>query len=145
MMRTVQVAVTDTGYANSLKEALSHSAPWHIEFVDRPNLESPSVLVLDEHALDGLSLPLVHPQRVVLITRQDPQLLTHAWDAGIVSVVSPDDSLPTVLLAIMAAALRVPQAHETPVTGEISPNVPAIPARISPQNQISRSRRCRTP
>ena len=44
---------------------------------------------------------------MVLITRQDPQLLAQAWEAGIVSVVSQDDPMSTVLLAIMAAALRV--------------------------------------
>ena len=64
-------------------------------------------MVLDEEAFERLPLPLSNPERVVLITRreaQDPQLLAQAWEAGIVSVVSEEDPLSTVLLAIMAAA-----------------------------------------
>jgi hypothetical protein len=102
-------------------------------------------LVVDETALRRLPLPLAHPERVVLISRQDPQLLAEAWDAGIVSVASLEDSLPTVLLAIMAAALRAAQNQEPPATSAISPNPPILSAQITPQNQISRSKRCRTP
>jgi len=47
--------------------------------------------VLDEAAFARLPLPLSNPERVVLITRKDPQLLAEAWDAGIVSVVSGAD------------------------------------------------------
>ncbi|MBZ5576075.1 MAG: hypothetical protein LAP40_05895 [Acidobacteriia bacterium] len=144
MMRTVQLVIADAVYAAALRDALSHSGPWHVEFVDRPNLERPGVLVLDEPAFERLALPLARPERVVLIIRQDPDLLAQAWDAGIVSVVSRVDTLPTVLLAIMAAALRAAQAHET-VTSDISPSASIIPAQITPQSPISRPRRCRTP
>ena len=75
--------------------------------VDRSDPAIPCVLVLDESSLERLLLPLANPERVVLISQQNPRLLARAWDASIVSVVSRDDSLPTVLLAIMAAALRV--------------------------------------
>jgi len=145
MMRTVQLAIADTVYAAALRDTLSRSGPWHVDLVERPDPALFSVLVLDEAALRRLPLPLAHPERVVLISRQDPQLLAEAWDAGIVSVASVEDALPTVLLAIMAAALRTVQNHETPVASAISPNPPIIPARITPQNQISRPKRCRTP
>ena len=143
MIRTVQLAIADAVYANAVRAALAHSGPWHVEIVERPDLGLPSVLVLDELNFERLALPLPHPQRVVLISRQDPELLAHAWDAGIVSVASLEDSLPTVLLAIMAASLRV----EKPSAGfgGISPTVDTIPARIPPSESISRSKRCRTP
>ena len=143
MMRTVQLAMADTVYAAALRDALSRSGPWHVEVVDRPNPEAPCVLVLDELNFERLALPLAHPQRVVLLSRQDPQLLARAWEAGIVSVVSLEDSLPTVLLAVMAASLRVARNHETP--GGISPNADEVPARITPAEPASRPRRCRTP
>ena len=145
MMRTVQLAVADAVYAAAMRQALSHSGPWQVEFVEHPDPSVPSVLVLDEAAFTRLPFPLAHPERVVLISRQDPQLLAQAWEAGIVSVVSVADSLPTVLLAIMAAALRVNNPPGTTGAREISPNAVIAPAPISPQNQISRSRRCRTP
>lgn len=144
MLRTVQLVLADAVYAGALRDALLHSGPWHVGFVDHPDPESQCVLVVDEDAFERLPLPLAFPERVVLISRQNPDLLARAWDAGIVSVVSRADSLPTVLLAIMAAALRVAKAHETG-SSEISPSPAVLPARITPQGPISRPRRCRTP
>jgi hypothetical protein len=143
MMRTVQLAIADAVYATALRQALSHSGPWHVEIVERPDPAMTCVLVLDELNFERLALPLTNPQRVVLISRQDPQLLARAWDAGIVSVASLEDSLPTVLLAIMAASLRVAKLHD--IAGGISPTADAVAARITPADSFSRSKRCRTP
>jgi hypothetical protein len=114
-MCIVQLSIADADYAAALREALTRTGPWLVEMVDRPNPVMPCLLVLDEPSFERLSLPLANPERVVLISQQDPQLLARAWDAGIVSLVSPDDSLPTVLLAIMAAALRIGKLHSVPV------------------------------
>jgi len=145
MMRTVQLAVADAVYAASLRDALSRSGPWHVEFVERPDPATACVLVLDDTSFARLPLPLTYPDRVVLISRQDPQLLAQAWDAGIVSVASVTDSLPTVLLAIMAASLRVAKSRESVTPSGISPSPDIIPARITPSDPVSRPRRCRTP
>jgi hypothetical protein len=143
MMRRVQLSIADAGYATALREALSHTGPWRVETPGLPDLADPCVLVLDESAFARLPLPIVNPERIVLISRPDPELLAHAWDAGIVSVVSTCDSLPTVLLAIMAAALRVANAHGNPISSAISPNNGELSAPISPRIQISRSKRCK--
>ena len=129
MMRTVQLAIADSVYANALRDALAHSGPWRVETVERPDPALSSVLVLDELNFQRLNIPLPHPQR--------------AWEAGIVSVASLEDSLPTVLLAVMAASLRV-EKHDGG-TGGISPSGEAIPARITPGDSLSRAKRCRTP
>ncbi len=144
MMRTVQLAVADAVYAASLRDALARSGPWHVETVDRPDPSKPCVLVIDQANFERLPLPLAHPERIVLISRQDPQLLAQAWDAGIVSVASVEDPLPTVLLAIMAASLRIAKGHELSGPGGISPTVEVAPAPISPTDHASRSKRCRT-
>ena len=145
MMRTVQLAIADAVYAAALRDALSRSGPWHVDFVERPDPATACVLVLDDASFTRLPLPFLHPERVVLISRQDPQLLAQAWDAGIVSVASVTDSLPTVLLAIMAASLRVVKNHEAVTPSGISPNPDMVPARLTPSDPVSRSRRCRTP
>ena len=141
MMQTVQLSIADGAYASAIRDAISHSCAWHVESVDRPNLMLPGALVLDEPAFARLPLPLSNPERVVLITRKDPQLLRQAWEAGIVSVVSQDDPLNTVLLAIMAAALRVAKYHEPGRPGGgISPTSAVPSAPISAQTGDSRSR-----
>jgi hypothetical protein len=113
-----------------------------VEMVDRPDPALPCVLVLDESSFERLSLPLVNPERVVLISQQDPQLLARAWDASIVSVLSTQDSLPTVLLAIMAAALRIGKPPARTASSVNSPKSPQAPASITPENPTSRPRRC---
>ena len=138
MMQTVQLSISDRGYEASVREALARSCAWHIESVAPPDMMQESVLVLDEAAFARLSLPLTNPERVVLITRKDPQKLAEAWDAGIVSVVSDADPLSTVLLAIMAAGLRV--AKCSTLSG-ISPSHHATPESLPPQNRISGSKR----
>ena len=145
MMRTVQLAIADAVYAAALRDALSRSGPWHVDFVERPDPATACVLVLDDASFARLPLPLLHPERVVLLSRQDPELLAQAWDAGIVSVASITDSLPTVLLAIMAASLRVAKNHEPLTPSGISPNRDVIAARLTPSESVSRPRRCRTP
>jgi hypothetical protein len=138
MMQTVQLSIADGRYAAAVREALARNCAWHVESSPVPDLSQDCVVVLDEAAFARLSLPLTNPGRVVLITRKDPQTLAEAWDAGIVSVVSEADSISTVLLAIMAAALRV--AKSSNLSG-ISPNVSISPAPLAPQNRISPSKR----
>jgi hypothetical protein len=143
MMQTVQLSVADRVYAAAVREALSRSCACHVEFADRPDPGLAGVLVLDESGFARLPLPLSNPERVVLITRKDPQLLAQAWEAGIVSVVSEEDPINTVLLAIMAAALRVAKSHNAPLPSGISPSRASVSAPIPPQNRTSGSKRCK--
>jgi len=146
MMQRIQLSITDGEYGAAVREALSRSCAWHVDRVERPDLSQQCVLVLDEAAFDRLPLPLTHPGRIVLICRQDPQVLAQAWDAGIVSVVSHDAPLNTVMLAVMAAALRVEKGHSGAAsagaaTSEISPIAASVAAPIPPENRTSGSKR----
>jgi len=144
-MQTVQLSIADGSYSEAVREALSRSCAWRVQSVELPDASSSCVLVLDESAFDQLPLPLSHPERIVLITRKNPQALAHAWEAGIVSVISADDPINTVLLAIMAAGLRVARCHTpTPPPSEISPTLDPDTAHISPQKQSFGPKRCKT-
>lgn len=145
MMQTVQLALVDPAYKAALREALTRSGPWHVESVERPDLSERCVLVVDEESLDRTQLPLPYPERVVLITHaEDPETLEQAWEAGIVSVVAANEPPATVLLAIMAAALRVPKLLPEPVLSGISPSRTSSPAPITPSQHIFSSKRCKT-
>jgi hypothetical protein len=144
MMQTVQLSISDGAYLAAVREALCRSCAWHVESVERPDPSQHCVLVLDDSAFARLLLPLSNPERVVLITRAEThEVMAQAWEAGIVSVVSSDDPINTVLLAIMAAALRVAKSHGATVSSEISPNSGAGVAPIGPQNRTSGSKRCK--
>ena len=147
MMQTVQLSIGDIQYAATVREALSRSCAWHVEAVEHPDLSLHSVMVLDEQAFARLPLPLSNPERVVVVTRREPQapqFLAEAWDAGIVSVVSEEDPLSTVLLAIMAAALRVEKHVTSADSGGITPTTAFESASIAPLQRTSRSKRCKT-
>ncbi len=108
-MDTVQLSIGDAPYAAALREQLERSGVSEVCCVDVPDASREGVIVIDSGGLDRLEVPLCRPERVVLITRNDPAHLSRAWNAGIRSVVFCDDPLSTAVLAIMAAELRVPR------------------------------------
>jgi hypothetical protein len=144
MMQTVQLAIADGMYAAALREALSRSCAWHVESVGRPDPAQHCVMVLDQSALQRLPLPFSNPERIVLITHKDSQLMAEAWEAGIVSVVSEQDPISTVLLAIMAAGLRVEKPHESSPPRGISPNAGTAHAPLPPDHRNLGPKRCKT-
>jgi hypothetical protein len=143
MMQKVQLSVADPVYGASIREALAHTCAWHVEPVVEPDSSQPGVMVLDWAAFSRLPLPLSNPERVVLIGPQDPQVLAEAWDAGIVSIVSQGDPIDTVLMAIMAAGLRVDKSHGRSAASEISPTTGQEPASLPPQNRNFGPKRCK--
>ena len=144
MMQTVQLAIADGMYAAALREALSRSCAWHVESVGRPDPTQHCVMVLDQSALQLLPLPFSNPERIVLINHKDAQLMAEAWEAGIVSVVSEQDPISTVLLAIMAAGLRVEKPHGPLSPSGISPTGGTVHAPIPPDHRNPGPKRCKT-
>jgi hypothetical protein len=109
-MPTVELALSNAAYANALRSALARNGNWEIESCRVPSAAAKSVIVVDDDALDCLPQPLAHPERVVLVTHNDPQHLARAWEAGIVSVVFEEEPPGTAVLAVMAASLRTTKA-----------------------------------
>jgi hypothetical protein len=109
-METIQLAISNAPYAVALRDLLVRTAGCKVVLVESPNTGDGGVVVLDSDALDRLASKIGNPERLVLITRNDPQLLSRAWEAGIISVVFENDPIKTALLAIMAARLRVPKS-----------------------------------
>ena len=145
-MPTVQLSITDDQSVAALRDALSHCCAWRVETVERPDVCRPGVMVLDEKAFARLPLPLSNPERVVLIARKKTQAsqLAQAWEAGIVSVVAAEDPVNTILLAIMAAALRVEKPAALANSSEITLSSDRKSAQIPPPKRSSRANRCKT-
>jgi len=105
-METVQLTIRDARYAAALHELLERNGTVQVRCVEAPDPAEGGVIVVDAESLDRLPSALIDPERVVLITHNDPQHLAQAWNAGIRSVVFSEDPLSTAVLAIMAAELR---------------------------------------
>jgi len=110
-METVQLTIRDTRYASALQELLERSGSVQVRRVEVPDPSQGGVIVVDTEGLDRLPAASLNSERVVLITRNDPQHLAHAWNAGIRSGVFSEDPLSTAVLAIMAAELRTAKAE----------------------------------
>jgi len=105
----IQLALSNSGYREALRRSLARDWAFRdceIEPVWIPEPSKADVLVIDSEALDRLATPLLHPERVVLITQHDPRHLTRAWNAGIVSVIGDHESVSTAMLAILVARYR---------------------------------------
>lgn len=109
-MTTVQVAIRDTEYAQTICSLLRREGRYSILVVDEPDLKLEGVVVLDCEHLEALALSGEAPERFVLVTRKDPEKLARLWNAGIRHVVFQEDSPSTAQLAVSAAELRQPRS-----------------------------------
>jgi hypothetical protein len=137
-MQTIQLVLSDASYAKKLKQLLADNGNWPVTIKDVPTFHKGGVVVLDDKVLGSLASPPDFPDRVVLVTRNEPEILSHAWDLGIRSVVFNTDSPSTTLLAIMSAYLRLPKAPQMHHRRVISPNTPNQLLSIDPQSSTGR-------
>jgi hypothetical protein len=125
-MQTVQIAITSSGFGQRLREALERNGSERVRFVEKPDLQQDGVVVVDQRNFERISCPLRKPERVVLITRNESELIDRAWGAGILSVVLETDPLDNVLLAIQSAAFRVGAIHPVLCQAPLSRRTPRV-------------------
>ena len=111
-MKTVQLAIRDSEYAQSLRNLLMRDGTHKVYLVERPDLGLDGVVVMDEARFGYSALAEPEPERFVVITRKGANL-ARVWDAGIRHVVFEEDSPNTAQLAVIAAELRLPRATAT--------------------------------
>jgi hypothetical protein len=110
-MTTVQLAIRDSAYAQSLRNLLVRDGAHEVLLVDRPDLSVNGVVVIDGSQFENLSLRGARPERFVVIMRKGADHLTKAWETGVRHVVFEEDSANTLQLAVMAAELRLSPQH----------------------------------
>lgn len=114
-MTTIQLAIPDSEYAQSLRNSLLLDGAHRVYLVDQPDMRIDGVVVIDGNRLDALPPCGEWPERFVVITPNGSDSLSRLWNAGIRHVVFEGDSPNTVQLAIIAAELRLPSLE--PVNG----------------------------
>ncbi|MDZ4801323.1 MAG: hypothetical protein SGI92_24465 [Bryobacteraceae bacterium] len=137
-MQTIQLVLSDASYARKLKQLLADNGNWPVSIKELPSFGKGGVVVLDDKVLSALASPPDFPDRVVLITRNEPAILSHAWDLGIRSVVYDSDTSSTLLLAIMSAWLRLPKVPQVSQRRVNSPNAPTPFQVLDPQSRSNR-------
>jgi CheY-like chemotaxis protein len=119
-MDTIQIAITDVGYAAALRDLLVRNGSWEVVLADRPDPGRNGVIVLDLDHLSQMPKPVANPERVVLVARKESDDLNRAWEAGVNSVITDKDPLNTAVLAIMAARLRAANSSQPAPAGGAS-------------------------
>jgi hypothetical protein len=112
-MKTVQLSIRDSEYAQSLRNSLRRDGAHRVYLVDQPDMRIDGVVVIDGSTLDRLCPWLEHPERLVAITQKGSDSLSRLWSAGIRHVVFEGDSPDTAQLAVIAAELRLRPAVTT--------------------------------
>lgn len=106
-MHAVQIVIADPGRAREISRYLTARTQLRVRRSPSPSPRSHQVLLVDEPTFRGSISRLVHPERVVLLTPRPGDIWEEAMRAGVVSIVSEQDSLETVLMAILCADLRL--------------------------------------
>ena len=119
-MTTVQLAIHNSDYAQSLRNLLLRDGTHRVLLVDKPDLNLEGVVVIEANGFENFSLLNSQPERFVLITRKGTDHLARIWDAGVRHVVFEEDSPNTAQLAVIAAEMRIPKRPPPPSARELS-------------------------
>jgi hypothetical protein len=124
-MTTVQLAIHDSEYAQSLRNLLLRDGAHRVLLVDKPDLKVNGVMVVEPNFCGDPSFLSSAAERIVVIMRKGEDQLTRIWEAGVRHVVFEEDSPTTAQLAVIAAELRMPKLGDlsascgsSPRTGE---------------------------
>jgi hypothetical protein len=105
-MASIQLALSDPAKSSALINLLARSTHVPVFCVDTPDYASACVVVMDGERFASEPAAAANADRIVLITRNDEPRLKAAWEAGVNSVLSDQDPLNTVVLAVLSACLR---------------------------------------
>jgi hypothetical protein len=107
-VKTVQLAIHDSGYAQALRNELVRDGSHQVYLVEKPDLKRDGVVVVDEQTFDSLLIvPESLSDRMVVISRMGANHLAQIWQAGVRHVVFEKDSSKTAQMAVLAAELRL--------------------------------------
>jgi hypothetical protein len=106
-MKTVQVALRDSGQANSLRDILAGDGAHQVHLVDKPDMAIAGVIVIDLECLVEYKALTGARERVVAVASKARDDLAKAWKAGVRRVVFYGDDPKTLRVAVLAAELTL--------------------------------------
>ena len=106
-MKTVQLAIPDSEYAETLRNLLVRDGTHLVYLVDRPDLGLDGVILIGANNPDNLALLESDPERFIVVTKEGSDNLSRIWKAGARHVVFEKDPPHTAQLAIFATELQL--------------------------------------
>lgn len=106
-MKTVQVALRDSGQAHSLRDLLLRDGAHQVHVVLQPDRMLAGVIVMDIDRLESSGALEGDQERVVVVASKANPDLARAWKAGARRVVFHGDDLRTLRVAVLATELTL--------------------------------------
>ena len=82
-VKTVQVAIPDPLYADSLRGLLLQDARHVVHLVETPDLSLDGVIILDAAGLSAIPALLSEQKRLIVMASRDRDDLAGIWDQGV--------------------------------------------------------------
>lgn len=122
-MKTVQLALENVEYAQSLRDLLLRDGNHRVYLVEQPDLRLDGIVMVDGDRYCNLDTSDSQPERFVVMAHKGSDSLSRIWDAGVRHVLFDGDPPNTAQLAIIAAELRLPAVSKT-LQGIRQPGIP---------------------
>jgi hypothetical protein len=106
-MKTVQVAIQDSGYADAIRNLLVQDGVHRVHLVARPDLTLGGVIVVDAADLDGFPLLAIERERLVVFAHKEHDDLSKIWDAGVRHVLFDGDPPRMARVAVLGVELSL--------------------------------------
>jgi hypothetical protein len=111
-MKTVQVAIQDPTYADSIRKLLLQDGRHKVHVVAMPDVKLAGVIVVDATELQSFPSLAKEQQRLVVVVHKDRDDLTKVWDAGVRHVVFHGDPPHKARIVVLGAELTLCSIHE---------------------------------
>ena len=105
-MKTVQVAIQDPAYAESIRDLLSQEAGHRVDLVERPDVTVEGVIIVDAAHLSNFPT-LAKERRLVVMVQKDRDDLSKIWDAGARHVLFYGDPPHRVRVVVLGLELSL--------------------------------------
>jgi hypothetical protein len=106
-MKTVQVAIQDSTYADSIRKLLLQDGRHKVHLVAMPDVQLAGVIVLDATELHSFPAIATEQQRLVVVVDKERDDLTEVWNAGVRYVVFHGDPPHKARIVVLGAELSL--------------------------------------
>src|ERR1700761_5947238 len=113
-MKTVQVAIQDPVYADSLCSLLLQDGHHRVYVVEKPDLTLTGVIVTEAAALGHLPLLRNERERLIIVAHKEHDDLSKIWDAGVRHVLFHGDPPNTTRMAFLGLELSLGPCRRKP-------------------------------
>jgi hypothetical protein len=106
-VKTVQVAIPDPAYADSVRNLLIQDVRHQVHLVERPNFDLPGVIILDAICVNSFPTVAKEQKRLLVLAHKERDDLAKLWDAGIRHVLFYEDTPQWLTMQVLGIELSL--------------------------------------